>query len=51
MYCRHCFRKRLVGISEDETAENMEDMAAYVRMHKEISNVLISGGDAFSEQQ
>ena len=25
----------------------MEDMAAYVRMHKEISNVLISGGDAF----
>ncbi len=47
MYCRHCFRKRLVGISEDETAENMEDMAAYVRMHKEISNVLISGGDAF----
>lgn len=47
MYCRHCFRKRLVGISEDETAENVEEMAAYVAAHKEISNVLISGGDAF----
>ncbi|MCH1983196.1 KamA family radical SAM protein [Ruminococcus sp. OA3] len=47
MYCRHCFRKRLVGISDDETAENVEDMVEYVSTHKEISNVLISGGDAF----
>ena len=30
MYCRHCFRKRLVGVPNDE-----------------ITNVLISGGDAF----
>lgn len=47
MYCRHCFRKRLVGISDDETADNLEEMAAYVRAHSEISNILISGGDAF----
>ncbi len=47
MYCRHCFRKRLVGISDDETAENVKEMAAYVENHKEINNVLISGGDAF----
>jgi len=47
MYCRHCFRKRLVGISDDETADNIEEMAAYIRSHQEISNVLISGGDAF----
>lgn len=47
MYCRHCFRKRLVGISDDETADNIEEMAAYVNDHKEISNILISGGDAF----
>ncbi|MGL5435028.1 MAG: KamA family radical SAM protein [Lachnospiraceae bacterium] len=47
MYCRHCFRKRLVGISDDETAENINEMAAYIRSHPEISNVLISGGDAF----
>lgn len=47
MYCRHCFRKRLVGISDDETSNNIDDMAAYIRSHPEISNVLISGGDAF----
>lgn len=47
MYCRHCFRKRLVGISDDETADNIEEMASYVSQHSEISNILISGGDAF----
>lgn len=47
MYCRHCFRKRLVGISEDETTGNIEEMAAYVKAHPEVNNVLISGGDAF----
>lgn len=47
MYCRHCFRKRLVGISDDETAGNVEEMAAYVNAHSEINNILISGGDAF----
>lgn len=46
MYCRHCFRKRLVGISEEETADNFEKAADYIREHKEISNVIISGGDA-----
>lgn len=47
MYCRHCFRKRLVGISDDETADNVAEMADYIRQHAEISNALISGGDAF----
>lgn len=47
MYCRHCFRKRLVGLSGDEIAEYISDMAQYVREHKEINNVLVSGGDAF----
>lgn len=47
MYCRHCFRKRLVGLSTEETTGNIDEMAAYVRSHPEISNVLISGGDAF----
>jgi len=47
MYCRHCFRKRLVGLSEEEICSRIEDMASYIRDHKEISNVLISGGDAF----
>ena len=47
IYCRHCFRKRLVGISDDETAGNVDEMAAYIREHPEISNALISGRDAF----
>ncbi len=47
MYCRHCFRKRLVGLSSEEIAEHIPQMAEYVSSHKEINNVLISGGDAF----
>ena len=48
MYCRHCFRKRLVGLeAKKETVESPEAAAAYVRAHPEINNVLISGGDAF----
>jgi len=46
MYCRHCFRKRMVGSSADEIASHLDEMAAYVRAHPEIDNVLLSGGDA-----
>ncbi len=47
MYCRHCFRKRMVGADCEEIAQDLDAMAAYVREHTEINNVLISGGDAF----
>ncbi|MDY4889079.1 MAG: KamA family radical SAM protein [Sphaerochaetaceae bacterium] len=47
MYCRHCFRKRLVGLSDAEIAERDERLFRYIREHSEITNVLISGGDAF----
>lgn len=47
MYCRHCFRKRLVGLSSEEIAAHLDEMAAYVQAHEEIDNALISGGDAF----
>lgn len=47
MYCRHCFRKRLVGLSDEEIAKHFEEMLEYIKNHKEISNVLISGGDSF----
>ena len=47
MYCRHCFRKRLVGYSSDEIAIHLDAMAEYVASHPEITNVLISGGDSF----
>lgn len=47
MYCRHCFRKRMVGLSDEETLRRFEEMAEYIAAHTEITNVLISGGDAF----
>ncbi len=45
MYCRHCFRKRLVGLPTDKTVENFQNAAKYIAEHKEITNVIISGGD------
>jgi len=45
MYCRHCFRKRLVGLPTEETLKRFEDAAEYIQKHTEINNVLISGGD------
>lgn len=46
MYCRHCFRKRLVGISDAELNRQVDEAVQYVRDHPEINNVLLSGGDA-----
>jgi lysine 2,3-aminomutase len=45
VYCRHCFRKRLVGLPSKEILRRFADAAAYIEEHKEISNVLLSGGD------
>ncbi len=47
MYCRYCFRKRMVGATSDEIAINLDEIFDYIREHKEISNVLVSGGDSF----
>jgi len=44
-YCRHCFRKRLVGLPTAEIVSRFEDAADYIAKHEEINNVLISGGD------
>ncbi|VUT28034.1 MAG: L-lysine 2,3-aminomutase [Candidatus Syntrophoarchaeum sp. GoM_oil] len=46
-YCRHCFRKRLVGLPNQEVARRFEMAASYIREHEEINNVLITGGDPF----
>ena len=46
MYCRHCFRKRMVGITDAETNKQLEQTMDYLRSHPEIDNVLVSGGDA-----
>lgn len=45
MYCRHCFRKRLVGRNTEETLQDIERAADYVLHHNEVTNVLITGGD------
>ena len=47
MYCRHCFRKRMVGLPNDQTVTQFKRAAEYIAEHKEISNVVISGGDPF----
>ncbi len=45
MYCRHCFRKRMVGLPGDQTVQNFQRAARYIANHPEIKNVVISGGD------
>ncbi len=47
MYCRHCFRKRMVGLPNDQTVKSFQQAAKYIARHPEISNVVISGGDPF----
>ena len=45
VYCRHCFRKRLVGRSDKEILKTFDDGLEYIKKHSEINNVLITGGD------
>ncbi|MGB3479634.1 MAG: KamA family radical SAM protein [bacterium] len=45
-YCRYCFRKRLVGLSTGEIISKFDEAVEYINKHAEITNVLISGGDA-----
>ncbi len=44
-YCRFCFRKRLVGLSDREVLKRFDEAVNYIKEHEEINNVLISGGD------
>jgi lysine 2,3-aminomutase len=47
MYCRHCTRKRKVGDSDQFVAsEEIEKGIEYIKEHKEIRDVLLSGGDS-----
>lgn len=46
MYCRHCFRKRMVGATEAEINKNFLQTVDYISAHPEVNNVLITGGDA-----
>jgi KamA family protein len=44
-YCRFCFRKRLFTADNDEVTNDITDALDYVRQHKEINNILLTGGD------
>ncbi len=47
MYCRHCTRKRRVGNRELNYSEKtINEGIEYVREHREVRDVLLSGGDA-----
>ena len=46
MYCRHCFRKRMVGLTNDEVMSRFDEAYEYIGAHPEVNNVLISGGDS-----
>ena len=46
-YCRYCFRKRFTtgSLNKMEASVDWENAFKYLREHKEINNVLITGGD------
>lgn len=44
-YCRFCFRKRLFQDGNDDTVNDLSEAFDYIREHKEITNVLLTGGD------
>jgi KamA family protein len=43
--CRFCFRKRLFMSCERETVRDVSENIGYIREHREITNVLLTGGD------
>jgi len=46
-YCRHCTRRRMAGQTDHQMSKETIDAAIkYIKEHREIRDVLISGGDA-----
>jgi lysine 2,3-aminomutase len=43
--CRYCFRKRVFMKGQDAVLRDIEGAVSYIREHKEITNVLLTGGD------
>jgi len=44
-FCRYCFRKRLFMNGNDEVTYDITPGLEYIREHKEVNNVLLTGGD------
>lgn len=47
MFCRYCMRKRKVGVPFVVTDETIRQGLRYIQSHKEIRDVIVSGGDPF----
>ena len=46
MYCRHCTRRRFVGFEDDHLpSEHLAQGYDYIRRHKEVRDIVLSGGD------
>lgn len=46
VYCRYCTRRRLVGGNEGSiTQGNFEEVLKYLKSHRKVRDVLLSGGD------
>lgn len=49
MYCRHCTRRRVVGDHDEHLSRKQVDACIeYIRNHKEVRDVVVSGGDALA---
>jgi lysine 2,3-aminomutase len=48
-YCRHCTRKRIAGSRESSiSSRRLRQVTAYLQAHREITDVIVSGGDPFT---
>jgi KamA family protein len=45
MFCRHCFRRRIVGRKTDHILRDFKAAVDYVSENKAVTNVILSGGD------
>jgi len=46
MYCRHCTRRRLVGVHDEAApADRLDKCIEYIRKTPQVRDVLVSGGD------
>lgn len=47
MYCRHCMRKRRVGLNTFGNVFDLEKACGYIAENREITEAIVSGGDPF----
>ncbi len=46
MYCRHCFRRSFTGQRSGVVSQReLKQAAEYIRSHREVAEVILSGGD------